>query len=143
VTAGSLKINRAGGALNGTPVAPTAALNWATAAGAPLTVDLDAAGTWTTPTALVDPGQALPTPTRWRDAARRADRGGGHAEHPQPVRLHHRLGELRADTTRRSTSTSTATATPHTGEQLNDASLMTIALSTSRCRSASAASAWR
>ena len=39
------------------------ALNWATAAGAPLTVDLDGSGGWTAPTALVDPGAALPNPT--------------------------------------------------------------------------------
>ena len=28
-----------------------------------MTVDLDPAGDWTAPTALVDPGQSLPTPT--------------------------------------------------------------------------------
>jgi hypothetical protein len=59
VTGGTLKINRASGALNGTAAT---ALNWASTTGAPLTVDLNAADGWTTPTALVDPGKALPTP---------------------------------------------------------------------------------
>ena len=64
VSSGSLKINRASGAFTpatGTPVNATA-LDWATEDGDPLTVDLEAAGGWTAPTELVDPGKALPTP---------------------------------------------------------------------------------
>ena len=60
---GSLKINRVSGAKNGTNLTDADALNWATADGLPLTVDLNEAGGWTAPTALVDPGAALPTPT--------------------------------------------------------------------------------
>ena len=60
---GSLKINRVSGAKNGTNLTDADALNWATADGLPLTVDLNEAGGWTAPTALVDPGEALPTPT--------------------------------------------------------------------------------
>ena len=70
VSSGSVRINRASGVLDPTPANPMSgdevsavALNWATAAGAPLTVDLDGTGGWTAPTALVDPGAALPNPT--------------------------------------------------------------------------------
>ena len=65
VTSGSLKINRVTGERDGVEVTEADALNWATADAIPLplTVDLNSAGTWTAPTALVDPGQALPTPT--------------------------------------------------------------------------------
>ena len=60
---GSLKINRVSGAKSGTALTDADALNWATVDGLPLTVDLNEAGGWTAPTALVDPGAALPTPT--------------------------------------------------------------------------------
>ena len=65
MTSGALKINRAAGAFNGALQTGANALNWATAdtTPAPLTIDLDAAGGRTAPSALVDPGQALPTPT--------------------------------------------------------------------------------
>ena len=61
----SLRINKASGQriASGTTTLASA-LNWATADStpAPLTVDLDGAGGWTAPTALVDPGSILPTP---------------------------------------------------------------------------------
>jgi hypothetical protein len=60
---GSLKINRVSGARNNVNLTDADALNWATEAGLPLTIDLNEADDWTTPTALVDPGAALPTPT--------------------------------------------------------------------------------
>ena len=68
VTAGSVRINRAAGAFDpdgGDPANAVAAvaLNWATESGGPLGVDLDGAGGWTAPTAVVDPGAALPDPT--------------------------------------------------------------------------------
>ena len=44
------------------PVVPAVALNWATAAGGPLTVDLNGDGVWEEPEDLVDPGAALPNP---------------------------------------------------------------------------------
>ena len=64
ITGGAVEINRASGP------GGTQALNWATAAGAPLTVDLDPTGGFTTPTALVDPGAtfepAVPLPISYR-----------------------------------------------------------------------------
>ena len=51
VSNGSVRINRASGELTPAsgPVVPAVALNWATAAGAPLSVDLDGDGAWTEP----------------------------------------------------------------------------------------------
>ena len=108
---------------------PSAALNWATAAGTPSTVDLDASGSWTAPTALVDPGQALPAPT----ALPVTLRGSQTAVAGTLSNLN--LFDFITGSASFALTTQTVdvdldgNGNAATGEQLNDASLMTIALS--------------
>ena len=131
VSSGSLKINRAAGALNGSPQTGANALNWATddATPAALTVDLNGAGDWAAPVELVDPGKALPTPVAMPVTLRGAQTavagtlsnlnlfdfitgGANFALSSQSV-------DVDLD----------GNGNAATGEQLNDATLLTVALS--------------
>ena len=80
VVNGGIAINRATGA---TP------LNWAAADGTPLTVDLNAADGFTTPTALVEAGGDH------LHAARQPVRGQGQPHRARPLRPDHGRGRLR------------------------------------------------
>src|SRR5918994_3951691 len=125
---GSLKINRVSGARNNVNLTDADALNWATEAGLPLTIDLNEAGSWTAPTALVDPGAALPTPTFLPVTLRGAQTAVagtlqnlsifGFVTGSASFAMQSRLVDVDLD----------ANGNGSDGDQLNDATLLTIAL---------------
>jgi hypothetical protein len=131
VTGASLKINRAAGAFSpatGTPVNATRARlgddrrNRADG-GSRRGGRLDGAD----PRWSIRSGAADAEPDAG-DVARRADRGGGHLEQPQPVRLHHRGANFALSSQSVDVDLDGDGNALH-GEQLENATLLTIALS--------------